>query len=90
MTPEVIESASQILGKHLLLFSVIAQTDLLALALKYPENPREMFENAILKVLEGENPQRGSFEGRGALIPDASTSASSAPEGERDIGFAWC
>ncbi|HEX7287673.1 MAG TPA: DUF58 domain-containing protein [Candidatus Angelobacter sp.] len=43
MTPEVIESASQVLRKHLLLFAVIAQTDLTELAGKYPENAREMF-----------------------------------------------
>jgi uncharacterized protein (DUF58 family) len=43
MTPEVIESASQVLRKHLLLFAVIAQRDLTALAGKYPENPEEMF-----------------------------------------------
>lgn len=43
MTPEVIEGASQILSKHLLLFAVIEQTDLAALAAKYPENTDEMF-----------------------------------------------
>ncbi|HEV2989812.1 MAG TPA: DUF58 domain-containing protein [Candidatus Angelobacter sp.] len=43
MTPEVIESASQILSKHLLLFVVMAQTDLLALAGKYPETAEEMY-----------------------------------------------
>ncbi len=44
MTPEVIESASQILSKHLLLFTVIAQADLLDLAAKYPQDAGEMFE----------------------------------------------
>jgi uncharacterized protein (DUF58 family) len=43
MTPEVIESASQILSKHLLLFVVMAQTDLLSLAAKYPETAEEMY-----------------------------------------------
>jgi uncharacterized protein (DUF58 family) len=51
MTPEVIESASQILSKHLLLFTVIAQTDLLALASKFPENAGEMFEVAAAQEL---------------------------------------
>jgi uncharacterized protein (DUF58 family) len=46
MTPEVVESASQILSKHLLLFTVIAQRDLTALAAKYPENEQEMYETA--------------------------------------------
>jgi uncharacterized protein (DUF58 family) len=51
MTPEVIESASQILSKHLLLFTVVAQADLLALAAKYPENEQEMFEVAAAQEL---------------------------------------
>jgi uncharacterized protein (DUF58 family) len=51
MTPEVIESASQILSKHLLLFTVVAQMDLLALAAKYPENQEEMFEVAAAQEL---------------------------------------
>jgi len=46
MTPEVIESASQILSKHLLLFTVIAQRDLTVLAAKYPENEEQMYETA--------------------------------------------
>jgi uncharacterized protein (DUF58 family) len=46
MTPEVIESASQILSKHLLLFAVIAQRDLMMLASKYPENAEQMYETA--------------------------------------------
>ena len=46
MTPEVIESASQILSKHLLLFTVIAQRDLTLLASKYPETAEEMYETA--------------------------------------------
>jgi len=44
MTPEVVESASQILSKHLLLFAVIAQTDLQDLAAKTPEDAKEMYE----------------------------------------------
>jgi uncharacterized protein (DUF58 family) len=46
MTPEVVESASQILSKHLLLFTVIAQRDLTALAAKYPQNEQQMYETA--------------------------------------------
>lgn len=51
MTPEVIESASQILSKHLLLFTVIAQTDLQALAEKDPADEDEMFEVAAAQEL---------------------------------------
>ena len=51
MTPEVIESASRILAKHLLMFTVIAQTDLLALANRYPKDAEEMFEVAAAQEL---------------------------------------
>jgi uncharacterized protein (DUF58 family) len=44
MTPEVIESASQVLSKHLLLFVAIAQMDLQALAESYPTDARHMYE----------------------------------------------
>src|SRR5215471_1499813 len=51
MTPEVIESASRILSKHLLLFTVIAQTDLEKLAAKDPADACEMFEVAAAQEL---------------------------------------
>ena len=51
MTPEVIESASQILSKHLLLFTVIAQHDLMVLAAKYPENTEQMYETAAAQEI---------------------------------------
>ncbi len=51
MTPEVIESASRVLSKHLLLFAVIAQPDLLELAARYPQDPQEMFEVAAAQEL---------------------------------------
>ncbi len=51
MTPEVIESASQILSKHLLVFTVIAQSDLMVLAEKYPEDEQEMYETAAAQEL---------------------------------------
>jgi len=44
MTPEVIESASQVLSKHLLLFTVMAQTDLTAMAEVIPNDGKELFE----------------------------------------------
>jgi uncharacterized protein (DUF58 family) len=73
MTPEVIESASQILAKHLLLFTVIAQTDLLALALKYPENAREMFEVAAAQELTHRREALlGRIRTRGALALEVS------------------
>ena len=51
MTPEVVESASQILSKHLLLFTVIAQRDLAALASRYPENAEQMYESAAAQEI---------------------------------------
>lgn len=51
MTPEVIESASQILSKHLLLFTVIAQRDLTVLAGKFPEDAEQMYETAAAQEI---------------------------------------
>jgi uncharacterized protein (DUF58 family) len=51
MTPEVIESASRILSKHLLLFTVIAQTDLNDLAARTPENVDDMYEIAAAQEM---------------------------------------
>ena len=51
MTPEVVESASQVLSKHLLLFTVIAQRDLTALAGKYPENKDQMYQTAAAQEI---------------------------------------
>jgi uncharacterized protein (DUF58 family) len=51
MTPEVIESASQILSKHLLLFTVIAQRDLTMLAESCPQNAEQMYEIAAAQEI---------------------------------------
>lgn len=51
MTPEVIESASKILSKHLLLFTVIAQRDLAVLAASYPKDAEEMYETAAAQEI---------------------------------------
>jgi uncharacterized protein (DUF58 family) len=51
MTPEVIESASQILSKHLLLFTVIAQRDLQALAASYPRDADHMYQIAAAQEI---------------------------------------
>jgi uncharacterized protein (DUF58 family) len=42
-TPEVIESASRLARRHLVLFTVIGQPELRALLKERPANPREMF-----------------------------------------------
>jgi uncharacterized protein (DUF58 family) len=51
MTPEVIESASRILSKHLLLFTVIAQTDLNELAGRVPESAEDLYEVAAAQEM---------------------------------------
>jgi uncharacterized protein (DUF58 family) len=73
MTPEVVESASQILAKHLLLFTVIAQTDLQALAAQYPESPEQMFEVAAAQELVHRREALiGRIRTRGALALEVS------------------
>jgi uncharacterized protein (DUF58 family) len=68
MTPEVIESASQILSKHLLLFVVMAQTDLLALAGKYPETEDEMYSVvAAQEMVQRRDSLLSRVRNRGAL-----------------------
>ncbi|MGC2694936.1 MAG: DUF58 domain-containing protein [Candidatus Angelobacter sp.] len=51
MTPEVIEGASRILSKHLLLFTVIAQTDLNELASRSPGSTEELYEVAAAQEM---------------------------------------
>lgn len=73
MTPEVIESASQILSKHLLLFAVIAQTDLERLAAKYPETEEQMFAIAAAQELtQRREAMIGRLRTRGALALEIS------------------
>jgi len=45
MTPEVVESASQMLRRHLLIFLAIGQPDLERVAQRRPENSEDMFES---------------------------------------------
>jgi uncharacterized protein (DUF58 family) len=51
MTPEVIESASRVLAKHLVLFAVIAQTDLNELAARSPDNVEELYSVAAAQEM---------------------------------------
>lgn len=73
MTPEVIESASQILSKHLLVFAVIAQTDLSQLAGKYAETPDEMFEiMAAQELVQRREALIGRVRSKGAMALEIS------------------
>ena len=68
MTPEVVESASRILSKHLLLFTVIAQRDLAALSGRYPNNADEMYEMvAAQEIVERREGLIGRVRDKGAL-----------------------
>jgi len=50
-TPEVIESASRIARRHLLLFTVIGQPELRGLLRERPENAREMFHHVAAQEI---------------------------------------
>jgi uncharacterized protein (DUF58 family) len=68
MTPEVVEGASQILSKHLLLFTVIAQTDLQEFAGKTPKDAEEMYEVvAAQEMVHRRETLIGKVRNRGAL-----------------------
>ena len=68
MTPEVIESASRILSKHLLLFTVIAQSDLNELASRMPESAEEMYEVAAAQeMVHRRESLIGKVRNKGAL-----------------------
>src|SRR5258708_4560571 len=68
ITPEVIESASRILSKHLLLFTVIAQTDLNELAARNPSSAEELYEVAAAQEMGHRRERRiGKVRNQGAL-----------------------
>ncbi len=68
MTPEVIEAAAQMLSRQLLLFAVIGQPDLNALAIRKPGNDDEMFESmAALDMVQRRELLLARLRERGAL-----------------------
>ena len=75
MTPEVIESASRILSKHLLLFTVIAQNDLNELAARTPESAEEMYEIAAAQeMVHRRETLIGKVRNKGAMALEISPS----------------
>jgi len=73
MTPEVIESASQMLSRHVLLFVVIAQTDLQAMANRNPTNATEMYETiAAQEMINRREVLLARIHNRGALALEVS------------------
>lgn len=76
MTPEVIASASQVFSKHLLLFAVIAHTDLQELANKYPQSAEDMFQiMAAQELVLRRETLIGRMRGQGALALEVSPDA---------------
>ncbi len=51
MTPEVVEAASRMMPRHLVLFAVIGQPDLQALAAREPVDETQMFQTAAAQEM---------------------------------------
>jgi len=51
MTPEVVEAAGQLLSRHLVIFVVIAQTDVKHKATLTPSGPQEMYETVAAQEM---------------------------------------
>jgi uncharacterized protein (DUF58 family) len=79
MTPEVVEAASQMMPRHLVLFVVIGQPDLNELASQRPENKEQMYRIAAAQeMIHRRELLLARLRERGALALEAS-SASLAP-----------
>ena len=67
-TPEVIESASRLAHRHLVLFTVIGQPELRELLRQRPENPRQMFHHvAAQEIVQRRDVLLRSLRQQGAL-----------------------
>jgi uncharacterized protein (DUF58 family) len=74
MTPEVIEAASQLLARHLVLFVVIGQPDLNQLASQSPGDIHEMFQTAAAQeVVHRRELLLARLRERGALALETSS-----------------
>jgi uncharacterized protein (DUF58 family) len=74
ITPEVIEGASILLGRHLVVFAAIADRELNAVAARKANNPDEMFENAAaMDVLHRRERLIAALRGRGAHTLEVGT-----------------
>jgi uncharacterized protein (DUF58 family) len=68
MTPEVIEAASKLLPRHLVVFALIGQPDLHRLASRRPENAAEMYEvSAAQEIVHRREMLLSRLRERGAL-----------------------
>jgi uncharacterized protein (DUF58 family) len=74
MTPEVIEAASQLLARHLVLFVVIGQPDLSQLASQSPRDIHEMYQTAAAQeVVHRRELLLARLRERGALALETSS-----------------
>jgi len=74
MTPEVIEAASRLMPRHLVLFVVIGQPDLNELAARKPENVDQMYEAAAAQeVVHRRELLLARLRERGALALETSS-----------------
>jgi uncharacterized protein (DUF58 family) len=74
LTPEVIEGASVLLGRHLVVFAAIADKDLNGIASREAASPDEMFENAAaMDVLYRREKLIAALRGRGAHTLEVGT-----------------
>ena len=74
LTPEVIEGASVLVGRHLVVFAAIADKDLNAVAARQAATPDEMFENAAaMDVLFRRERLIAALRGRGAHTLEVGT-----------------
>jgi hypothetical protein len=71
MTPEVIEYAMQMTRRHVVVFAVMNQPDLVALARATPQNQDDMFRHAAaLEVVERRELLLRGLRQRGVLAID--------------------
>jgi uncharacterized protein (DUF58 family) len=75
MTPEVIEAASQLMPRHLVLFVVIGQPDLGELAARAPQDVAQMYQSAAAQeVIHRREVLLARLRERGALAIETSSS----------------
>ena len=79
MTPEVIDAALQLTPQHLLLFAVIGQPDLLAMARREPGKAAEMYAaSAAQEILHRRQVLLARMRDRGTLLVEVDAAALSA------------
>lgn len=79
MTPEVIDAASEAAQRHLVLFMVIGQPDLAAVASTEPDSVRHMYRaTAAQETLQRREILLGRLRQRGALAVEVTSAAASA------------